>query len=130
MTSATTVKDSALASLSRLSDKDTSTRYHSGFSTGAVQLVGLFFTDDLNNVDITPAKEGYENERRGLKVKIELMNHKATTVIPGTDRLHVQYDGSNSGSAVLVYQYQYNNPGPGKTVPLVSERRLLLGEVS
>ena len=130
MSSTTTVKDAALTSVSMLSDKDTTTRYHSGFSSDVVQLIGILSTDDLNNIDVTPAK-GYEDERRGLKVKIELLNHKATTVIPGTDRLRIQYDGSNAGNAVPIYQYQYDNPtGSNKNVPLVSDvRSALLDEV-
>lgn len=138
MSSTTTVKDAALTSVSRLSDKDTTTRYHSGFSSDVVQLIGILSTDDLNNIDVTPAKgygndatKRYEDERRGLKVKIELLNHKATTVIPGTDRLRIQYDGSNAGNAVPIYQYQYDNPtGSNKNVPLVSKiRSALLDEV-
>jgi len=46
-------------------------------------------------------------------------------VIPGTNRMHVQYDGSLT-HAVPIYQYQYDNKGSQIPVPFVSEKRQIL----
>jgi len=46
-------------------------------------------------------------------------------VIPGTNRMHVQYDGSLT-HAVPIYQYQYANNGAYTPLPFVSAQRQIL----
>ena len=98
--------------LSKLTDKNTSSNYHSGFSVGnnAVQLVGVMATDDLYSIEVTPAK-GYERERRGLSVKVEVMNHKVSNEFSGGPKC-VDYTagvgqyGYGYGRMCAFYDYQ------------------------
>ena len=82
MASATTDQPAGKTSLLSLTDKDTTTSYHSGYSVGTIRLVGVMATDDLHTITITPVK-GSEVERRGLLVKVELLNHKVSNEFDG-----------------------------------------------